>query len=88
MTFLGEIFQRNKPLAWFGLLNLLGFIILLLVSLFDNRTLLGINIWIKPMKFCISIAIFCWTMAWFLRYFIFPAIRRDAVERPDGQGAI
>ncbi len=68
MTFLGKIFQRNKPLAWFGLLNLLGFIILLLVSLFDNRTLLGINIWVKPMKFCISIAIFCWTMAWLLYY--------------------
>ncbi len=28
--------------------------------------LLGINIWIKPLKFLLSIGIFSWTMAWFL----------------------
>lgn len=68
MTFLGEIVRRNKHLTYFGLLNLVGFVVLLLISLFDHRTLLGINIWIKPMKFCISIALFSWTMAWFFHY--------------------
>lgn len=68
MTLLSKIAQRNKPLTYFGLLNIIGLGVLLMVSLFDNRTLLGINIWIKPIKFCISIAIFSWTMAWFLHY--------------------
>ena len=68
MTLLNEIAYRNKPLTYFGLLNLIGLAVLLMVSLFDDRTLLGINIWIKPIKFCISIAIFSWTMAWFLHY--------------------
>lgn len=68
MTFFSEIARRNKPLTYFGLLNLIGLAVILIVSFFDDRTLLGINIWIKPMKFCISIAIFSWTMAWFLHY--------------------
>lgn len=32
----------------------------------DTRLILGINPWIKPMKFFSSIAIFLWTMAWFM----------------------
>jgi hypothetical protein len=68
MTFLGEIIRRNKYLTYFGLLNLFALVLIVLVSLFDHRTLLGINIWIKPMKFCISIALFSFTMAWLLHY--------------------
>lgn len=68
MIFISEIARRNRQLTYFALLNLICLAVLMMVSLFDDRTLLGINIWIKPMKFCISIAIFSWTMAWFLHY--------------------
>jgi hypothetical protein len=37
------------------------------VSLFDTRTVLGIDPWIKPMKFAISIAIYLFTIAWLMR---------------------
>ena len=30
---------------------------------FDHRTVSGINPWIKPIKFDLSIAVYCWTMA-------------------------
>jgi hypothetical protein len=63
-----EIYLRNPLLASFGFMNVLGFMILLVFSFFDERTLLGISVWIKPMKFFISIAIFIWTMAWILHY--------------------
>ena len=40
-------------------LSLLGLIV-------DDRILLGENVWLKPMKFGISITIFCITVAWLL----------------------
>ena len=32
----------------------------------DHRTILGLDPWIKPFKFSVSIAIFLWTLAWLL----------------------
>jgi hypothetical protein len=64
--FIKELFERNKLLAWFGAFWLLTFFVLLLVSFGEDRTFAGINVWIKPMKFSISLWIFAWTMAWFL----------------------
>jgi len=66
MKFVEEIFKRSPSLGWFGAINFLAFFIMLLVSFFDDRILLGINVWVKPMKFAISIGVFVWTMAWFL----------------------
>jgi hypothetical protein len=68
MYFIHEIFRRNRALGWFGLLNFVGFFALLIGSFYDGRMLLGANIWHKPMKFCLSIGIFSWTMAWYLYY--------------------
>ncbi|PSK97608.1 hypothetical protein [Cecembia rubra] len=65
---IGEIFKRNKALARFGLINFAVFFFLMILSFFDGRTLLGTNLWFKPMKFALSIGLFSWTMAWFLAY--------------------
>lgn len=32
----------------------------------DDRTILGISPWIKPLKFALSLAIYLWTIAWLL----------------------
>lgn len=65
---INALFRKNKPLALFGAANFLLLGLLLLFSFIDDRTLLGINVWIKPMKFSLSIGIFTWTMAWLLDY--------------------
>lgn len=52
-----------------GLISFLGFVIFGIVSLVDSVEVLGINRWIKPIKFFISIAIFLWTTAIYL-YFL------------------
>jgi hypothetical protein len=41
---------------------------------FDERTLRGANVWIKPMKFALSIALLALTTAWFIGHL--PAARR------------
>ncbi len=67
-SFYLELVSRNKLLAYVGLAHLLLFIIFLLLSFVDTRTVLGINTWIKPMKFALSIWIYLWTLGWYLYY--------------------
>ena len=66
MKFISQLRIRNPLLYWFGWINLLGAFISLIMVMVTNTEVLGINAWIKPMKFYISIAVFCWTMAWYL----------------------
>lgn len=66
MNLIKEIYRRSPKLGWFGAINFIVFFILLCISFFDDRMLFGVNVWIKPMKFAISIGVFVWTMAWFL----------------------
>src|SRR5690349_8011140 len=45
---------------------LVALLVCALLSIGDQRLILGINPWIKPMKFFSSITIFLWTVAWFM----------------------
>jgi hypothetical protein len=55
-------------LAVLGWLHLAAFVVLLVVAPFDARTILGLNPWVKPLKFLVSIAVYVWTLAWLTRY--------------------
>ncbi len=72
----GELRARDPLLFWTGALMLLGLVIVILLSISDQRLILGINPWIKPAKFLISITIFLWSIAWFM-----PETEPDAVKR-------
>jgi hypothetical protein len=63
---LSELRHRDPLLFWTGSAMLLTLLIITLVSISDTRVILGLNPWIKPMKFLTSIAIFLWTVAWFM----------------------
>jgi hypothetical protein len=63
---LREIQRRNPLLFGLGVAHLILFGIMLLIAPFDERTVMGINPWIKPMKFAISIAIYSFTIGWIL----------------------
>jgi hypothetical protein len=65
---LAEIYRRDKVLALTGWLHVLLLVLILCIAPFDSRTVMGINAWIKPLKFTVSIVIYLWTMAWFLEY--------------------
>lgn len=66
-----------------GLVMLILTAILAIVSLFDAQQILGINRWIKPMKFTVSTWIYLWTVAVYL-YFI---NGREKSKRIIGWGA-
>jgi hypothetical protein len=61
-----ELQARDPGLFWAGSVMLLVLLVVTLISIGDTRLILGINPWIKPMKFLTSITIFLWTVAWFM----------------------
>jgi len=61
-----ELRHRDPLLFWIGAAMMLTLIVCVLISIGDTRTILGLNPWIKPMKFLTSITIFLWTVAWFM----------------------
>ena len=65
-SWLAELKYRNYHLYRIGLINLILFFLLFIPLLLDSREVMGINTWIKPMKFALSITIFTWTFGWIL----------------------
>lgn len=61
-----ELRHRDPLLFWTGAAMLLALVVVTLISISDTRLILGLNPWIKPMKFLTSITIFLWTVAWFM----------------------
>ena len=69
-----ELSAREPRLAAYGAL-LLGLLLpMALAWAIDDRMVQGANVWIKPMKFALSIAVFAFTTGWFVGHL--PASRR------------
>ncbi len=66
--FLQELRKRNSLLYYFGWVSVLLFIVCLFLFFIDDTLVTGINAWIKPMKFALSITIYSWSFAWILFY--------------------
>jgi hypothetical protein len=66
MQWLQELQMRSPILYWFGWACLLGALISIVMIQLSSTQVLGINAWIKPMKFYISVWIFCWSIGWIL----------------------
>ena len=71
-TFLITLKFRNEPLFLFGLLCMLTAAVLVILSKAISLQVGGTNAWYKPIKFALSIGIFCWTMGWFSFYLQMP----------------
>jgi len=63
-----ELVLRQPTLALYGLALLTLAVPLVVLQLVDPRTLHGINVWVKPVKFLVSVGVFSLTAAWFFGY--------------------
>jgi hypothetical protein len=63
---LRQLIARDRLVGTTAVAFLALFVALAVIAPFDTRLVTGINPWIKPMKFAISIAIFLATIAWFM----------------------
>lgn len=69
ITILSQLYKRNSLLTKFGWLFWgLALICTIMYQMQPSNLITGINAWVKPFKFATSIALFSWTMAWFLFY--------------------
>lgn len=66
---LAEFNQRHPLLTRYGLAMLALGGVAMLLQIADPRTLAsGVNIWVKPAKFFVSVGVFALTAAWFMGY--------------------
>jgi hypothetical protein len=63
---ISQIRNRNELLWRVGVLHWVLLLLSLVGWVFDPRLVGGVNPWIKPIKFDLSIVVYLWTMAWIL----------------------
>jgi hypothetical protein len=77
-----RLWQREPRLAAFAALMLALMIPAAIGLALDERTLRDVNVWVKPMKFMLSVAVTALTTAWFA------SLLPDAVRRGRAFGAL
>ncbi len=77
---LHELLRRERRLALFGFALLALLLPLALAWGLDERMLRGVNVWLKPMKFALSLGLFALTTAWFVGHLLPAARQRRAVD--------
>ncbi|MFI7059595.1 hypothetical protein ACIBL3_01315 [Kribbella sp. NPDC050124] len=65
-TLPGKPRRLHRPLLWVSIGLAATTLVAIGGALFDDRVLLGHPIWMKPLKFAISLGIYCVTLAWML----------------------
>ena len=74
LQWLTEALRRNRALTLFGLLMWAAMLPALVAWGIDERTLRGVSVWAKPLKFMASIGLFALSTAWFIG--LLPETRR------------
>lgn len=67
-TFIETLRDKNAVLFYFGLLMLAGALTTALMSQVSSLQVMGVNAYLKPMKFFLSGFILAWTMGYFMQY--------------------
>lgn len=84
MSYLKQILKTVKtvsPILYRVVLLHFMLAIVCIVGLFiDNRTLMGINIWVKPLKFAISIAIYILTQGFLITLYPFSKRKKNMIN--------
>ncbi|SHN12397.1 hypothetical protein [Mucilaginibacter sp. OK098] len=79
-TLFTRIRAISPSLYYCGLAHLALFALMTIIAQFDHRQLMGINLWTKPIKFAISIAIYCLTWPLLLQYLPFERLKQRFVN--------
>ena len=73
--------EESPIMYWIALVILLIGVGCIFGVFLDNRTLMGVNVWIKPLKFSISIAIFLFTAGYLITKYPYSAKKRRIINR-------
>lgn len=61
---------KRQPLFWNGIVMVALTVTMIPFLFLDTRTLLGVNLWIKPIKFTVSLGIYSFSTVWILERFL------------------
>jgi hypothetical protein len=78
MKYLKEVFRtvkKESPILFsIAMLHLIGAVVCIGGLFIDDRTLMGVNVWVKPLKFGISTGIYIITLGFLIT--LYPYSRR------------
>ena len=63
-----RVLGTDRFLTWSFVGSMVLFVATIVLSIFDSRLVTGAPVWVKPMKFAISITLYTGTLAWLLSY--------------------
>lgn len=63
-----RVLGTDRFLTWSFVGSMVLFLATIVLSIFDSRLVTGAPVWVKPMKFAISITLYTGTLAWLLSY--------------------
>ncbi|GAB18448.1 hypothetical protein GOEFS_054_00620 [Gordonia effusa NBRC 100432] len=61
-----DLLRAQKPLLATASAMVMLAVFCLIAMVFDDRMLLGVNVWTKPLKFAVAFALYSFTLAWLL----------------------
>jgi hypothetical protein len=68
ITFIETLKMRSEPLFWFGVIFLICALVCAVFMSFTHNQVLGVNAYLKPLKFFASSQVLSWTLAWYIGY--------------------
>ncbi len=84
MSYLNKIFstvKKESPILYtIVMIHFIGAIGCILGLFIDERTLMGVNIWIKPLKFCISGGIFILTSGYLITLYPYSTRKKNIIN--------
>jgi hypothetical protein len=82
--YLKHVFSKVKKhspiLYWIVIVHFIFAVGSILGILIDDRTLMGVNVWIKPLKFSISTAIYILTVGFLITLYPFSKRKKDLIN--------
>lgn len=84
MKYLKNIFRtvkKESPILFtIVMIHVIGAVVCIGGLLIDERTLAGINVWIKPLKFCISAAIYIMTVGFLMTKYPYSTRKKNILN--------
>lgn len=70
--------KKDHPITyWVIILHFLGALLCMLLLVVDNRVLMGVSLWLKPMKFFFSVGIYLLTVTYLIRFYPYSDRKRS-----------
>ena len=74
------IYSESKSAYYIILIDLLFLSCCILGLTIDDRTLVGVNVWIKPLKFAISLAFYIGTLTFLMSFYPYSKLKRRIIN--------